>query len=116
MAKEGATILYEGQDPVTAEVVFVHGLRGHAHETWSKGSVCWPKDLLSKDLPHLRIIRWGYDADVAAFSSFTNQSGIVTHAENLLGDIVRRRRTDREEERPLIFVGHSLGGLVIKQV
>ena len=48
------------------------------------------------------------------FFERTSQSNILNHAVTLLGDLVLDRETPDERERPIIFVGHSLGGLVIK--
>lgn len=96
--------------------MFVHGLRGHALDTWTKGPVCWPRDLLNLDVPEARILTWGYDSSVARTLEFASQSSLFGHAENLLTDLVNKRRGASEKTRPIIFVGHSLGGLVVKQV
>ncbi|KAH0542624.1 hypothetical protein FGG08_003032 [Glutinoglossum americanum] len=115
-----------------ARVWFVHGLRGDAFETWTKGEVCWPRDILKNDISDTRIITWGYDSGVLKVTKAASQASIFSHAENLLNDISRSRNTDvevraklgtpyreaansKQEKRPIIFVGHGLGGLVIKQ-
>lgn len=57
-------------DQAVADVVFVHGLTGDRRSTWTDkySNVFWPKDLLGKDdLPAMRILSYGYDADVAHF-------------------------------------------------
>jgi protein SERAC1 len=119
------------------DIVFVHGLRGHPIETWSKDGVCWPRDLLKKDAQEasleVRSITWGYDADIASISTEVSQESIFGHAETLLGDLSRLRKDkvslspklsllsdktpviNNEQKWPIIFVGHSLGGLIIKQ-
>ncbi|KAG4432473.1 hypothetical protein IFR05_012039 [Cadophora sp. M221] len=114
VAKEGLTILFDGAGQVAADIVFVHGLNGDAIQTWTKDDVCWPRDLLPQDIANARIMTWGYDSKIARATSFSSQASIFGHCENLLFDldIVRRGLS---VPRPLIFVGHSLGGLVIKQ-
>ena len=50
---------------------------------------------------------------------FFKQQGhqtILSHSQDLLRDIKLERDTAEEKKRPIIFVGHSMGGLVIKQV
>ena len=115
MVHHGPEVLYDGSEPIAADIVFVHGLRGDAIDTWSKGAVCWPRDLLKEDLPDARVISWGYDSNITTLKGFSSQNSIFGHAENLLSDLARKRRSTDEEKRPLIFVGHSLGGLVIKE-
>ncbi|KAF4626223.1 hypothetical protein G7Y89_g11938 [Cudoniella acicularis] len=93
----GTQLLCEGATgQIVADLVFVHGLRGDPIKTWSKGS-------------------WGYDSSIANVTEFSSQNSIFGHAENLLNDIARKRRKPEEKSRPIVFVGHSLGGLVIKE-
>jgi hypothetical protein len=36
--------------PYEQSIVFVHGLRGHRRDTWTKDNICWPQDLLSEEV------------------------------------------------------------------
>ncbi|CCT65180.1 uncharacterized protein FFB20_13408 [Fusarium fujikuroi] len=107
-----------GDDATTVDVVFVHGLRGNPINTWSKKdgsgtSVCWPRDLLRGNLKTARVISWGYDTDIANVFSRASEESLFGHAQKLLGALSRLRN---EVARPILWVGHSLGGLVIKEV
>jgi predicted alpha/beta hydrolase family esterase len=56
---------------------------------------------------------FGYNANVA-FQSST--AGVLEQAHNLLNRVRMKRRRDQAEHRPLIFIAHSLGGIVVKRV
>ena len=129
---------YKGSLITCSSLVFVHGLRGDPITTWSKegqskDQVCWPRDFLKLDFPDVRIVSWGYDSSVLKAAESASHASIFTHSENLLADIsglrralgaaVRRFRQWRVslmqafiKSRPIIFVCHSLGGLVVKEV
>ena len=115
--EESVRVLYEGKEPIQADIVFVHGLTGNGLATWEKADTVWPRDLLPKAIPGARIITWNYDADIMRFFNKTGQNTILKHAENFLLDLAGERAEEDgiEPDRPIIFVGHSLGGLVIKQ-
>ncbi|KIW29919.1 uncharacterized protein PV07_05704 [Cladophialophora immunda] len=115
----GLKVIHAAEDAVV-DIIFVHGLTGHRIETWtcrSKGKACfWPVDLLSKDFPRSRIATWGYDARVTNWRPFhtVGTSDVQQHAQMLCLDIVNMRERDNTQERPLLFLAHSLGGIVCK--
>ncbi|KAE8366417.1 Alpha/Beta hydrolase protein [Aspergillus caelatus] len=95
------------------DIVFVHGLTGDRDATWTARDATepWPKTLLPSILPTARILTFGYDADVADWKGLVSQSRVNNHAWNLLAALSAYREDDANE-RPIIFVCHSLGGLV----
>jgi hypothetical protein len=75
----------------------------------------WPKDLLAKDFPNAQVLTYGYDSQVTKFfKGPANQSGILAHGESLMRALEVQRRGCRQ--RPIIFLVHSLGGIILKQV
>ena len=46
----------QGDQDANVDIVFIHGLGGRRHSTWTKGETFWPLDLLSKDYPRARIM------------------------------------------------------------
>lgn len=78
---------------ITLSLVLVHGLRGDPLDTWTKGNICWPKDLLKDDFSNVRIITWGYDSKVVNIRGSASQASLFSHAENLLEDISDLRRS-----------------------
>lgn len=95
-----------------------------------KEKAFWLRDYLPEEFPGARVYTFGYDARVF-FSLATGN--IESFAKTLLEDIkaVRTKREVRsmsnkeggvelisikEQRRPIIFIAHSMGGLVLKKV
>ncbi|KAK2747372.1 hypothetical protein FQN55_005121 [Onygenales sp. PD_40] len=76
--------------------------------------VYWPRDLLPTAMPRSRILTWGYDASADRLFASTSHASVFQHAETLLFDLATLRRAQNEKTRPIIFVAHSLGGIVVK--
>ena len=93
-------------------IVFIHGLQGDATGTWATSKLCWPKDLLPNDLPAARIMTFEYNTLVLN----EPPPQIRDLANVLLDSLTINRRLSRAGSRPLIFIAHSLGGLIVKQV
>ncbi|KAK8097440.1 hypothetical protein PG984_016579 [Apiospora sp. TS-2023a] len=94
------------------DIVAIHGITGDAYNTWkSPSGGLWLQDFLPEDLPGARVYSYGYDADVF----FTKSTGNVeTFARTLLENL-KQEVSDDGHTRPIIFVCHSMGGLVVKQ-
>lgn len=131
---------------VPSSIVFIHGIQGHPRKTWEygrdhgkskskisnifhskkksldvsgsdghQGSLYWPEDLLPKDFEDVRILTYGYDSHVSHFfKGPANQNNISAHGRSLLNALELYRRQD--PKRRLIFIVHSLGGLILKEV
>ena len=115
----GLEVLYPhststGRGPPTVDIVAVHGLRGDARKTWtdSKSKKLWLQDFLPIDIDVPRVMSFDYNA-AAAFGNTTAE--ILDHARSHLGSLVARRGNEAEAGRPIVFIAHSLGGIVVKQ-
>lgn len=75
--------------------MFVHGLNGTAYNTWAtkKPEVFWPGDLLPHTLKsqNVRILTYGYDANVTSFARGTSKERLHNHAEHLAGQLIANR-------------------------
>jgi hypothetical protein len=80
----------------SSSIVFVHGLRGHRRKTWTKDDVCWPQELLSKEeaLSQIRVLAFGYDANVVKLMGRASLNSLFDHSINLLNELSRERRQD----------------------
>ncbi|KAM7208426.1 sesB-related regulatory, partial [Rhypophila decipiens] len=96
------------------DIVFVHGLTGNRDNTWTArdSTEPWPRTLLPSVLTTARVLTFGYDAYVADWRGVVSQNRIANHAWNLLSSLASYREHDDTNKRPIIFVCHSLGGLV----
>jgi triacylglycerol esterase/lipase EstA (alpha/beta hydrolase family) len=98
-----------------ADIVFVHGLRGASHSTWRHGKegkpghFFWPEEL-GKDLPNYRVWSVGYPAELTEL----RDPGMTI--ENISGNISLKLANDGLGDRPIFFVAHSMGGLVVKSL
>ena len=70
------------------------------------------KEMLPLEFPAARILRYGYPSDW--FGEHAVKTRAATIAESLL-DELNDIRTDNTN-RPLIFIAHSFGGLVLLKV
>lgn len=90
----GLSEVYQASDP-QVDIVFVHGLNGHPYKTWAthKPEVYWPKDLLPQELQQqkCRVLTYGYDANVAAFTDGASTEKIHNHAEHLASRLTANR-------------------------
>ncbi|KAK8119693.1 uncharacterized protein PG998_004319 [Apiospora kogelbergensis] len=114
----GACILYDGVDgnigAVDIDIVFVHDLHGHRENSWTKSDVCWPKDLLSGDIPGIRVISWGWDLGATSEPALAKVADESSIADRMLEDLVKLRRGVLET-RSIIFIAHGYGGIVVKE-
>lgn len=117
----------------------MHGLDGSSDNSWTdpQTKISWLTEstLLPGAISNARILTFGYDVNtvVAQPSSAT----LTEHADSLLESLSRiRRETNVRAKsciylssaqpfmrlgyqaigRPLIFIAHSLGGIVVKEV
>lgn len=123
--------------------MFVHGFTGHPELTWthkkgdgisdaaadrtskmrklnqrgasSHSPVYWPRDLLPDVVPNARVLTYGYDTHIRhRFDQPVGNQTVYDIAYDFLVALEAERRHD--PSRPILFIGHSLGGIVIKEM
>ncbi|XP_042336468.1 LOW QUALITY PROTEIN: protein SERAC1 [Sceloporus undulatus] len=124
---------YRTNEPIKADVLFVHGLLGAAFKTWRQQDVeqsatekevdmeddyseCWPKTWLASDCPSLRIISVEYDTHL---SDWKAKCPVESYRESLAyrsTDLLKKLRTAGIGDRPLVWLSHSMGGLLVKKM
>jgi pimeloyl-ACP methyl ester carboxylesterase len=131
------TLLSYYQSADEASMVLIHSLGGDSRTTWTtvgttakyiyddKGyqigkeyvdvAEYWPAQLGLNTKLKGRILVFGYSSDVSSFvRSKAQQPSFLGYARDLIEELLKLRRT--APFRPLLFVGHSLGGYLIKEV
>ena len=107
-------------------MVAVHGLGGDSFSTWTafsnvnpKEHKLWLRDFLPKEkyFSQTRIMTFGYDGR-AWFTAKDKSSSKRTFvfAGDLLVALQNNRVLTGALGRPIMFIGHSLGGIVVKKV
>lgn len=101
-------------DGATGDIVFVHGLGGHWRATWEcdarQPNTFWP-EWLSSQVPQVNVWSLQYGAQPSGWNGVGRMS-IIEHADNVL----ELMATKGLGSRPTVFVAHSLGGLLVKNV
>ncbi|KAL2069213.1 hypothetical protein VTL71DRAFT_15551 [Oculimacula yallundae] len=112
----GLNLLHEPPD-CNVDFVFVHGLRGGSRKTWSASpspAHYWPKEWLpaDPDFRNVRIHSFGYNSDW-----LDNRENLLTihdFGQSLIEEIYNTLGRGAANT-PIVFIGHSMGGLVIKK-
>ncbi|XP_012722857.1 protein SERAC1 [Fundulus heteroclitus] len=134
--QDGIYILHpqtRGNQPIKADVLFVHGILGAAFKTWRQKdrntleeereaesqddyTECWPKSWLAADCPNLRVLSVEYDShlsDWMAKCPAENQRKSMAYRSR---ELLNKLKLAGVGERPVVWVAHSMGGLLVKKM
>merc|ERR1719383_934378 len=116
------------------DIVFIHGLLGGVFYTWRQQdkdnvrdfsadqiseedySFCWPRDWLQDDANNVRVIGVDFDSYLSQWGGACPTQSFKSSLEERSEDMLMRLREAGVGNRPVIFVGHSMGGLIIKKM
>lgn len=111
----GLNLVHDNENP-TGDIIFVHGLGGTSIRTWSFNRderYFWPPWLAETDeLSTFRIFTMGYDANFRGGSVNLNT---IDFSKSLLHEMLTFLDGKPIGSVPIIFVAHSMGGLVVKK-
>ena len=109
--KDSLEVVYCATSPVV-DVVFVHGLTGDKLETWSSDGSdgFWPA-WLSQEVEGVSVYSVGYPASLMKKIG-KKEMDLFERAGNVLERLVGYG----VGERPIVFVAHSLGGILVKLI
>ncbi|KAK4957786.1 hypothetical protein LTR66_013240 [Elasticomyces elasticus] len=72
----------------------------------------WLRDFLPEEGLHARIMAFNHNT---AWQANAIAKSLQDHGEDLVRALRRVRKTPEEKCRPIAFIGHSFGGLIVKQ-
>ncbi|CAM6119750.1 unnamed protein product [Calypogeia fissa] len=113
--------LYVPSGVPEVDVVFFHGMEKDHYEdgywkTWcNEQGKLWPRTMLAEKFPLARILAVSYDSCLQETAT-SGRGDLYNIGENYVGDIIDIG-TDPVGlgKRPVILVGHGLGGIVIQK-
>ncbi|KAK0639719.1 hypothetical protein B0T16DRAFT_463363 [Cercophora newfieldiana] len=112
---EGFTPLNE-PDQHSYDCIAISGLASHPFGSWqphgNNKSFMWIRDVLPACLPTFRFLTFGYDTTLLDSKSFQT---IPDLAARFILDM-KSHGWSSPTSRPVVFLAHSLGGVLLKQV
>ncbi|KAK6336188.1 hypothetical protein TWF696_001751 [Orbilia brochopaga] len=114
------------QSNILADIVAVHDLGTNPRTTWQSPKASkqdgeespsskpmWLRDFLPREKGlNARVIIFNHNS---AWETHALNKSLHDHGGDLLFALRRVRQTDEEKQRPIVFIGHGFGGLIIKQ-
>jgi len=102
-----------GERPAKFRKLFT-SLSSSQERSGTRRAVYWPRDLVPITAPHARVLTYGYDTHVRHWlGPAMSKSTVHDIAWDFLVSLEAARRS--EPLRPLLFIAHSLGGIIIKE-
>ncbi|CAL9692476.1 unnamed protein product [Knipowitschia caucasica] len=134
--QDGIYILHpqtRGNQPIKADVLFIHGILGAAFKTWRQKDLsdsteeddmeqindyteCWPKSWLAADCPNIRVLSVEYDSHLSDWMSkcpAENQRKSLAYRSQ---ELLKKLKEAGVGQRPVVWVAHSMGGLIVKKM
>lgn len=114
----GLRVLHDGSSSIESEalvdIVAVHGIGANPDTAWVTNNVNWLKneEMLPKAIPNTRTLQLGYESHW--FGNEAIQQRLPLVADQLLHGLLDLRTECMH--RPIVFIGHCFGGLVIEKV
>uniref|UniRef100_A0A4W6CJP9 Protein SERAC1 n=1 Tax=Lates calcarifer TaxID=8187 RepID=A0A4W6CJP9_LATCA len=117
--------------PIKADVLFIHGILGAAFKTWRQKdrteeeeatesrddyTECWPKSWLAADCPNLRVLSVEYDSHLSDWMAKCPAENQRTSLAYRSRELLKKLKLAGVGERPVVWVAHSMGGLLVKKM
>lgn len=81
-----------------------------------KYTQCWPKDWLPLDCHNLRIIGINYDTNLSFWAPMCPLDKMQSTLDDRSNDFIDKLIAAGVGRRPIIWLTHSMGGLLVKNI
>jgi hypothetical protein len=97
-------------------IIAVHGLLDGAVQTWSDPTLktIWLQDIFPYRKHNARILLYEYDRRSLVNTSNTSPERVKSLATTFVEELCADRQCDNGKKRPIIFICHGFGGLLVK--
>ena len=104
-------------DIFTGSIVAVHSILENGLETWTdpNSNTLWLRDLFPHRRYNVRVLAYYYDAEVFSSPGEGSADRILPYANSLVAELCADRQLVDALKRPIIFVCHGFGGLLVKR-
>ncbi|KAK4882797.1 hypothetical protein RN001_006116 [Aquatica leii] len=79
-------------------------------------TMCWPKDWLPQDCKNLRILGINYDTSLSMWAQICPNEQRKATIEERSDEFLSKLLAAGVGERPIIWITHSMGGLIVKNL
>ncbi|KAF8537497.1 hypothetical protein BDD12DRAFT_982128, partial [Trichophaea hybrida] len=110
----GLTPLNTPEAETVADIIAITGLAGYAFGSWRSRVTrsMWLKDFLPQDISRIRILTYGYNTNLV---KHIVDEDLLDHQRRFVQELQNARSTPEGRSRPIIFIAHSVGGVLLVQ-
>ena len=117
--------IYEDKSSKDFDIILVHGLLGGAFRTWRQSDTekqseeytrCWPQKWLTQDINAFRLLAVNYQTFLSNWNMECQDSNSVFSLSQRSSQLLSDLKASDVGKRPIIWITHSMGGLLVKQM
>jgi hypothetical protein len=102
---------------INYSIVAVHGILESGLDTWTnpESGILWLRDLFPHQQYNVRVLAYNYNSEALSSPGDGSADRILPFANSLVAELCADRQLADAFKRPIIFVCHGFGGLLVKR-